>query len=212
MRDLYKRVVEDQAIKDLISKAKGLNIEGPMRRPVFILEYRGRTKSGNAIIHPRQIYANKKEYEKLFTEEVRATYNGRTVVHERGSNRFDCLTSIADKVPAEKNGKWVAIGYCTTNGKRDIAVHEFQKKEKLDKQLPELLKKMEEWVVVHQYGTKDYTLLESHATVKIELVTEGIEETLKDITAAAEALPKKHEILEFTEPEVLDLRDEELNQ
>jgi hypothetical protein len=199
-------VVEDPAIKELISKARGFNMEKPLGEPVVVMEYRGRTSEGNAIIHPRMVYADKTEYEKMFTKEVRAGFNGRTVVHEKGSNRFDCLTSIVDGASEEKRGKWVAVG---RTGK-DFLEKEFSNKEDIDKELPAILDAVEEYALVHQYGTSDYAILEAHKTVKIELVTEGIREIAQNLKQSTERLKQIETEGDFTEPEILDLREEEL--
>jgi hypothetical protein len=197
-------VVEDPAIKELIFKAKGFGMEKPSGEPVVVMEYRGRTSEGNAIIHPRMVYSDRTEYEKLFTEEVRAGFNGRTLVHEKGSNRFDCLTSIVDDASEEKKGKWVVVG---KTGK-DFLEKEFAKKEELDKELPAILEAVEEYALVHQYGTSDYAILEAHKTMKIGLVTEGIQtyENLKQPSEKLKQVPEG----DFTEPEILDLSEEEL--
>ena len=204
-RDLYQRVVEDPAIKDLILKAQGFS-NPPLTKPVVVMEYRGRNAEGNAIIHPRLVYSNKKEYEAMFTEGVRAAFNGRTMVHEIGSRRFDCLTSIVDNAAEEKKGNWLVIGKTG----EDFLEKEFQKKEDLDKELPAVLKAVEEYALVHQYGTQVYTLIEAQGTVKIVLVKEGIQDMALKLRLAAENQKLTETEGDFTEPEVLDLREEEL--
>lgn len=193
-RDLYQRVVEDPAIKELILKAQAFS-NPPLKKPVVVMEYRGRTSEGKSIIHPRIVYSNKKEYETMFTEGVRAGFNGRTMVHEIGSGRFDCLTSIVDNAAEEKKGKWLVIGKTG----EDFLEKDFTKKEDLDKELPAVLNAAGEYALVHQYGTQDYTLIEAHGTVKIEHVKEDKESVL-EIAANLRKATEKAGLLETEGP------------
>jgi len=205
MKDLYKRVVEDPAIKELILKAQGFT-NPPLVRPVVVMECRS-SKFGTAY-HPRMIYSNREEYEAMFTEEVRAGFNGRTVIHEVNSRRFDCITDIVDGADENKKGHWVVIERISDN---DFVAKEFEKKEELDKQLLSTLNKSEGYTLVHQYGTKDYLLIEETATVRMEKSTENAKEFSATI-AQSEPLTPHEPHIEFTEPPELDLREEELKQ
>lgn len=207
MRDLYERVVEDPAIKELILKAQGFKYDS-LKKPVVVMDCPGTNSEGKLIVHPSIIYSSKKEYAEMFTDSVRAGFKRRTIAYEVGSRRFLCLTDIVDNADEKKNGQWVVIEKTKDD---DYVAKEFEKEEDLDKQLPDILTKTEGYTLVHKYGTKDYLLIEEKATVRMEKNTASAKEFLATVEQSEPLKPYGSEI-EITEPPVLDLREEELKQ
>ncbi len=162
MRDLFERVVNDNILKELIIRARSFNMQFPLPNPVVVMEYKS-SRHGTAIL-PRCVYSDIKEYERLFDDEQRSHYNGRTVIHESGSQVFEFLTDIVDNADEKKYGRWVIMGLGAQNPKtkqREFIMKEFKHYSDLAAEQRDLLNKIDEYALIHQYGRKDYTLVET---------------------------------------------------
>jgi len=169
MRELFDLVLEDKVLKELIVRTRGFSMD-ELKKPVVVMEHRS-SRLGESYL-TRAIYRDKKDYEKHFDDEQRTKYNGRTVIHEKDSDDFECLTNIPDNSTDKKTGHWIIMGYGAKNPKtksRPFLMKEFMRKEDLEKLKEQICAQMDEWALVHQYGTTDYLIVQTQLLNLIDL-------------------------------------------
>ncbi len=202
MRELFDKIRNDKGLQELITKALSAKANGT---EVNLLERR-EAKWGTAI-NLVNYYKNWEDYEKFFNDAVRARCGNRLLAYN-GNNSYRFITDIADGADEKKCGHWVIMGYGAEKPETKeppFICKEFAKIDELHAEEENYLKQIDQWAVIHQYGTTNYIMVKTtmlSGDAKPDLITEGIDPDLEEIKKAAGTWQRK---LEETEGPISDV-------
>lgn len=161
MFDIFDAILRDRCLIDLKKRIEGARrtyLDGV----VMVAGYEHDNPERQTIAP--LLYLNTNEFQKRFCEKERSVFNGRIMAHTFGTNEYHCLTDIIDNEDEILKGCWTILGY-GPKGEKVQAL--FPTKEEMMKRKEGVLNQITERAIIHQYGTQDYTLVET--TIALDL-------------------------------------------